>query len=143
MILSPFRDLSDTRLLDEVLALASRERESTAQLIACLAETDARRLYLGEVCSSLFTYCTQVLRLSEHAAYGRIRAARAATTRFPGILDLLADGSITLTTVCLLARHVPAVLRLRGERHPPRRGGLGHAGSHALDARRHDGTADR
>ena len=70
-----------------------------------LAHLDERRLYLGEGCSSLFTYCTQVLHLSEHAAYGRIEAARAVR-RFPVILDLLGDGSITLTTVTLLASHL-------------------------------------
>jgi hypothetical protein len=43
-----------------------------------------------------------VLHLSEHAAYGRIEAARAVR-RFPLLLDLLTDGSVTLTTVTLLA----------------------------------------
>jgi hypothetical protein len=97
-----FAQLTDKDLLDEVRTLASRERQSTARLIASLAELDARRLYLGEGFSSLFTYCTQCLHLSEHAAYGRIQAARAAC-RFPLILQLLEDGSITLTTVGLLA----------------------------------------
>jgi hypothetical protein len=50
----------------------------------------------------MFTYCTQALHLSEHAAYNRIEDARTVR-RFPVILDLLVDGSITLTTVCLLA----------------------------------------
>ena len=60
---------------------------------------------LGEGCASLFTYCTQVLHLSEHAAYGRIEAARAAR-RFPVILNLLAAGAVTLTAVSLLAPHL-------------------------------------
>ena len=47
-------------------------------------------------------YCTQVLHLSEHAAYGRIEAARAAR-KFPVVLEMLSDGSVTLTTVTLLA----------------------------------------
>jgi hypothetical protein len=94
--------LSDAALLVRVSTLAERERLVTADLIASLAELDARRLYLGAGCSSLFTYCTQVLHLSEHAAYGRIEAARAAR-RFPRILARLAEGSVTLTTVCLLA----------------------------------------
>lgn len=59
----------------------------------------------GEGCSSLFTYCTQVLHLSEHAAYHRIEAARAARW-FPIILDLVADGSVTLTTVAMLRPHL-------------------------------------
>ena len=43
--------------------------------------------------------------LSEHAAYGRIEAARAVR-RFPIILDRLIDGSLTLTAVTLLAPHL-------------------------------------
>ena len=62
-------------------------------------------MYLGEGCSSLFTYCTQVLHLSEHAAYGRIEAARAAR-RFPVVIDLLVEGALTLTAVALLAPHL-------------------------------------
>src|SRR3972149_6715649 len=68
-------DLSDQDLLARTMHLAADERQATALLIAHLAELDARRLYLAEGSSSLFTYCTQVLRLSEHAAYGRIEAA--------------------------------------------------------------------
>jgi 5-methylcytosine-specific restriction endonuclease McrA len=94
--------LSDAALLARVKTLAEQERLVTADLIASLAELDARRLYLGAGCSSLFTYCTEVLHLSEHAAYGRIEAARASQ-RFPLILGHLAEGAITLTTVCLLA----------------------------------------
>ena len=75
--------LSDSDLLLEVRRLAGGEREATARLIAALGELDARRLYLGEGCASLFTYCTQVLHLSEHAAYGRDQCAepRAALPR--------------------------------------------------------------
>jgi len=97
--------LSDTELLDEVRRLAAGERIATARLVRSLVELDARRLYLAAGFSSLFTYCTQALRLSEHAAYGRIEAARAAR-RFPAVLDLLEDGSITLTTVTLVAAHL-------------------------------------
>jgi HNH endonuclease len=98
-------ELSDKALLAEVKRLAEHERVATADLIAILAELDARRLYLGEGCSSLFSYCTRVLHLSEHAAYGRIEAARAAR-RHPVILDMLAAGSVNLTTVCLLTPHL-------------------------------------
>jgi hypothetical protein len=97
--------LTDKELLSEVKRLAEHERMATADLIAILAEIDARRLYLGEGYSSLFSYCTYVLHLSEHAAYGRIEAARAAR-RHPVILDMLAAGLVNLTTVCLLAPHL-------------------------------------
>jgi hypothetical protein len=97
--------LSNDELVAEVTSLAGRERGATAHLIAHLAELDARRLYLGAGFSSLFTYCMEVLRLSEAEAYNRIEAARAAR-RFPIILDRLAEGSLNLTTVRLLASHL-------------------------------------
>jgi len=97
--------LSDRELIAETHRLAERDRHATAHVIAALMEMDARELHRAEGCSSLFVYCTQVLRFSEHAAYGRIEAARAAR-RFPTILDRLADGSLTLTTVGLLASHL-------------------------------------
>jgi hypothetical protein len=95
--------LSDREVIAEVARVASAEREATARLVVALAELDARRLYLGEGCSSLFTYCVDVLRLSEHAAYGRIEAARAGR-QFPVIFEMLLRGQLTVTTVRLVAR---------------------------------------
>ena len=97
--------LSDAELLAAVKSLAANERHATAQLVAHLAEMDARRLYLAEGGSSLFTYCTEILHLSEHAAYGRIEAARAAR-KFPAILEAVANGALHLTAVNLLAPHL-------------------------------------
>jgi hypothetical protein len=94
--------LSDRDLLDATTTAATRERRTTADLIALLAELDVRKLYLGEGFASLFTYCTQALRLSEPAAYSRIAAARAAR-RFPRLLTALETGDITLTTITRLA----------------------------------------
>ncbi len=99
------RSLSDDQLLRDLERAATSERNATVHLIALLAEMDSRRLYLQQGYSSLFTYCTACLLLSEHAAYGRIEAARA-TRKYPIILDRLADGSITLTTICLLSNHL-------------------------------------
>src|SRR5262245_51944397 len=92
------RDLSDRELLAEVERAASCERQATAHLVALLCEVDSRKLYAGEGYSSLFAYCVQRLHLSEHAAYLRIEAARAAR-RFPVIIGRLADGSLHLTAV--------------------------------------------
>lgn len=97
--------LSDRDLLAATIRAADTERHATDDLIALLSEVDTRRLYLGEGCSSLFAYCTQVLHLSEHAAYHRIEAARTAR-EFPVVLELLAEGAVTLTTVALLRPHL-------------------------------------
>lgn len=97
--------LSDAELIAGLTRVAGRERESTAQLVAHLAELDARRLYLGAGFSSLFAYCCEVLGLSEHETYNRIEAARVAR-RFPIVLEALAEGQLNLTTVRLLAPHL-------------------------------------
>ena len=107
-----YGELSDSDLIAAVHELAATERRAIARLVASLAELDARRLYLAEGYSSLFTYCTHVLHLSEHAAYGRIEAARAAR-RYPVLLERLEAGDITLTAIGLLAPHLTPDNHLR------------------------------
>ena len=104
-LLSFARDLSDRDLLGELERAVSNERQATARLVALLVEVDSRKLYAGQGYSSLFTFCTHRLHLSEHAAYLRIEAARSAQ-RFPVILNRLCDGSLHLTAVGLLAPHL-------------------------------------
>jgi hypothetical protein len=105
MNMNSVQSLSDNELIRNLEGAAANERGATVQLIALLAEVDARRLYLEQGYSSLFVYCTKRLRLSEHAAYGRIEAARTAR-RFPVTFERLGDGSVTLTTICLLSNHL-------------------------------------
>jgi 5-methylcytosine-specific restriction endonuclease McrA len=100
--------LSDQDLLTRLQLLANKERESTVDLVAHLAALDSRpAVYAAQGYGSLFSYCTQALRLSEDAACNRIEAARACR-RFPLILDLLASGEVSLTAVRLLGRHLTA-----------------------------------
>lgn len=104
-VLAMAAGLSDAELVRRVVLLAGREREATVELVGHLAELDARKLHLAEGYGSLFAYCTGALRLAEHAAYNRIEAARLSR-RFPAVLELLADGSINLSTARLLAPHL-------------------------------------
>src|SRR5258708_31862636 len=98
--------LSDQDLLARLEALAGKEREASVELRAHLAALDGRRaVHAAQGYGSLFSYCTQALRLSEDAACNRIEAARACR-RFPLILELLASGSLTLTSVRLLGKHL-------------------------------------
>jgi hypothetical protein len=100
--------LSDQDLLARLEGLAGNEREVSAELVAHLAALDTRpSLFAAQGYGSLFRYCTQALRLSEDAACNRIDAARACR-RFPLILDLLASGSLSLTSVRLLGPHLTA-----------------------------------
>ena len=102
--------LSDNDLVRSLETLIGRERDVAAQVVAHIAELDTREIHLREGFGSLYLYCRDALRLSEWEAYARISVARAARS-FPLILDLLADGSVHLTAVKLLAPH------LRPENH--------------------------
>lgn len=102
-----FDTLSDDEVVERVKDLAAAERRASVALIRSLVEFDARRLYLREGCSSLFTYCTQVLHLSEVSTYNRIETARAAR-HYPRVLEALECGDVTLTAVRLLAPHLTA-----------------------------------
>ncbi|TMQ66137.1 MAG: hypothetical protein E6K78_06755 [Candidatus Eisenbacteria bacterium] len=70
--------LSDHTLIRDLSMLVARERTVTAQLLAHIAEADARRLYLPGGFPSMYAYCVEELRLCEQAAYKRILVARTA-----------------------------------------------------------------
>ena len=97
--------LSDSVLIRDLTALVVKERTTTADLLAHIAEVDARRLYAPAGYSSMFAYCVEELRLSEDAAAKRIQAARIAR-RFPKLFAAVDDGRIHLAGVCLLAPHL-------------------------------------
>jgi hypothetical protein len=97
--------LSDTALDAELKRLARTDRDTTVAMVAHLAEYGARRSYLAAGFSSLFEYCRVVLALSEGEAYNRVVAARVVR-RFPAVLGRLDDGSVNLTTIRLLHKHL-------------------------------------
>ena len=97
--------VSDAALLRDLAALIARDRLTTAEILAHIAEVDARRLYAPAGYSSMHAYCVGELRLSEDAAFKRIQAARAARA-FPELLVAVADGRLHLIGVCLLAPHL-------------------------------------
>ncbi|MGH2605117.1 MAG: HNH endonuclease [Anaerolineales bacterium] len=105
-LLTTAEALSDQDLFTRIPVLAAREREAATELIAHLAVLDTRpALYAAKGYGSLFRYCTHALGLSEDAACNRVAVARASR-RFPVILDLLAAGSVTQTSVRVLAPHL-------------------------------------
>jgi len=99
--------LPNAQLLARVQELVQRGNAVEAELLAHLAEVDARGLYLEEGCSSMFVYCQRVLHFAEGVAYKRIQAARAAR-RHPEILEAVHRGELHLTAVGLLAPRLTA-----------------------------------
>src|SRR5262245_30520381 len=107
-ILTTADALSDDDLLARLPALARNEREASVALVAHLAVLATRSvLYAADGYGSLFAYCRQALHLSEDAACNRIDVARACR-RFPCILELLAAGTLSLTSARLLGPHLTA-----------------------------------
>jgi len=99
--------LPNAQLLVRVRELVQRGNAVEVELLAHLAEVDARELYLEEGCSSMFVYCQRVLHFAEGVAYKRIQAARAAR-RHPEILEAVRCGELHLTAVGLLAPKLTA-----------------------------------
>jgi hypothetical protein len=100
--------LPDRDLLMRIDHLVGTERGATVELVAHLAALELRpSVYAALGYGSLYAYCTQALRLSEDAACNRIDAGRVCR-RFPGVLDLLASGAISLSTIRLLKPHLTA-----------------------------------
>ena len=102
---SALRELSDDELLRRLAALLSQSRRIEWELIAHIGEVEERRLFAREACDSMFVYCTEVLHLSEHEAYLRIAAARAAREH-PVLLAMLGDGRLHLSGIAKLAPHL-------------------------------------
>ncbi|MFI5370335.1 MAG: hypothetical protein ACHQ52_02180, partial [Candidatus Eisenbacteria bacterium] len=94
--------LADHVLLRDLATLVAQDRQTTASMLAHLAEVDARKLYLPAAYPSMYAYCVGELRLSEDAAYKRIQVARVAR-QFPALFSALADGRLHLSAVLLLA----------------------------------------
>lgn len=97
--------LRDHVLLLEPHTLVTRERATTAALLAHIAEVDKRRLYLGAGYPSMFLFCVHELHMSEDMALERIQAARAAR-QFPAIFAAVEDGRLNLSGVLLLAPYM-------------------------------------
>jgi hypothetical protein len=102
--------LTDDELVTGSERSCRAERAATADLIAHLAEIEARGVHLALGFASLYAYCRGHLGLPEHASYNRMEAARAAR-RFPVIVPMLGEGRLHLTAVRLLAPY------LDGENH--------------------------
>jgi hypothetical protein len=76
--------LSDNELLARLQVLARSEREASVELVAHLAVLDTRpALYAAEGYGSLFSYCTQALRLSEDATHLQPDRSRAGLSALP------------------------------------------------------------
>ena len=97
--------IADAALLQNLRALATQDRATTAALLAHIAEVDARKLYRPAAYSSMYQYCRGELRMSEDTACRRINVARAARAH-PRIFPAIESGELNLAIVDLLAQYL-------------------------------------
>jgi hypothetical protein len=97
--------LDDDSLLASLKRHVGSSNRLNAVVLAHLAEVDARGAYRQWACETLAAYCVYELRLSEDEAQRRCRAARVAR-QFPMLFPMLADASIHLTGIVLLAPYL-------------------------------------
>jgi hypothetical protein len=105
MKVSEVRRLSDDALRVGLKELVVQDRTTTVRLLIHIGEFDSRRLYRAEGFSCMKQYCMTELEMSEDIASKRIWVARRAR-RFPRILVALNDGSLTLSAVAMLSKHL-------------------------------------
>ena len=105
MTVSDVKRLTDDALRRDLRTLVAHDRTTTVRLLIHMAEFDSRRLYRADGYPSMHAYCVGELKMSDDVANKRIRSARKARVH-PKILLGLADGSLTLTAVAMLSRHL-------------------------------------
>ncbi|HUK62867.1 MAG TPA: hypothetical protein VLV15_06025, partial [Dongiaceae bacterium] len=94
--------VADHLLSRDLATRCTTVRAETGQLLADLAEFDARKLYLPAAYPSMRAYCTGVLGMSDDVAGRHLQAARAARLH-PELFEAVREGRLTLSGVCLLA----------------------------------------
>lgn len=88
--------LTDETLLRDTLSLVEKERSISGRILWHLYEVDRRKLFVELKCSSLFDYCTRILKYSESQASRRVSGARLLK-ELPGISSKLEEGCLNLT----------------------------------------------
>jgi len=97
--------LSTAELSREAENLLLRERRITAALIAHLAEISRRKGHLELGYRTLFDYCVIHLRLGKGSVWNRTQVAKVSI-RFPEVLEHLAEGKVSLSSLGVLATHL-------------------------------------
>lgn len=95
---------SSQMLLAQTKKLVGDERDTLAQFLAHLAEIDARKIYVDEGFSSLFSFLTRGLKMSEGCAVKRVRVARLGR-QHSHVLAMIGSGDVHLSAASMLFEH--------------------------------------
>lgn len=102
-----FKGLTNEQLIASLRRANDDSNAITLRIIYLLMETEERRLYLVDACSSMFDFCVRRLNMSEGVAYLRLAAARLVS-EFPTLARRIESGELHLTALVLLRPHLTA-----------------------------------
>lgn len=91
-----FQHLSNNYLANSFRDLVQKERQITAQVLACIAEIDRRKLYAEKGYSSLFDFLVRDYGYSPGAAMRRVDGARLLR-ELPEVKEKMEAGTLTLS----------------------------------------------
>ena len=97
--------LSDHAVLRDLAAATTKDKATSAELLALIGEADKRGLHRAQGYASLSGYLIEKLGMPEDMVYKRIGAARVAR-RYPHVLAMVADGRLHLTAILKLRPHL-------------------------------------
>ena len=97
--------LSDDELLCGLSDVLKQSRRVESELVAHIAEVDARKLFAREASPSMFQYCLDAMHLSKAESFVRIAVARASR-KHPLLLTMLEDGRLHMSGIAVLAPHL-------------------------------------
>src|SRR5689334_12006674 len=93
----PFQHLGSAAVLASLVKSVEAERKSTAELLACIAEFEARDLHRKDGFDSIEAFCIEKCNWDEDELPMRILVARTGR-KFPELFDALALGALHLET---------------------------------------------
>lgn len=100
--MSTLTHVSNSQLLAHFSDLIRIDRKTTSELLRCIAEIDARKLWAEHACSSMHAFCVERFFMSDASAFRRIHAARAAHA-FPILFEMVQRGDIHLSAITVLS----------------------------------------
>ncbi len=96
---------SDESLIASTKTLVAKRSQLAAELLAHIAEVEARKLHVKLAYPSMFKFCVEALGLSGSMAYKYIGVARAAR-QYEAIFPMVAAGELHLSAAIMLVPHL-------------------------------------
>lgn len=95
--------LTDKALMEDLNKAVKNEKLCTMKVLLFLREVDRRVLYANYSCSSLFSFCLDVLKYTEAEASIRISALKLIK-KVPAVAEKISNGELSLSQASELSR---------------------------------------